>query len=252
MLAYRARYVTGILTYTLFVSVNYFIWQAVFASSSAGGLIHGMTLSEMITYITVGWIARSFYYSNIDDDINDLVSSGQVSTFLIRPVDFQAMLFAGAFGEALFRFLFFAVPVGITIVLLFPVSPPPTVTAFLLFCASTILGLLIFAAINFSIGLTAFSLKSIRGLLRAKYFVVQLFSGLLLPLQFFPGWFGLVVKFLPFQAIAYLPLQLYLGKVVGRDAAFIFAEQFAWLILCVLIGRFFWSRSASRLTIQGG
>ena len=79
MLAYRMRYYTGILTYFLYVSVHYFIWNAVYAGKGPDELINGFTFSEMITYISVGWVARSLYFSNIDEEIDTLVRSGQVS-----------------------------------------------------------------------------------------------------------------------------------------------------------------------------
>ena len=59
MLAYRLRYYTGIVTYLHFVSVHYFIWQAVFAEQPSGARLNGFTFEEMVTYISIGWIARS-------------------------------------------------------------------------------------------------------------------------------------------------------------------------------------------------
>ena len=60
MLAYRARYYVGILTYLFNVAVYFFIWRAVFAHSPN---VAGMSLSEMITYVAVGWTIRSFYFN---------------------------------------------------------------------------------------------------------------------------------------------------------------------------------------------
>ena len=57
MLAYRARYYVGILTYLFNVAVYYFIWRAVFSRSAA---LAGLSMSEMITYVAVGWTIRSF------------------------------------------------------------------------------------------------------------------------------------------------------------------------------------------------
>ncbi len=49
MLAYRMRYFTGILTYLLFVTVHYFIWQAIFSQKAPGELINGFTFTTMVT-----------------------------------------------------------------------------------------------------------------------------------------------------------------------------------------------------------
>src|SRR5262249_52226133 len=62
MLAFRARYYVGVLTYLFNVAVYYFIWRAVFRQ---GGTVAGMTLRDMVTYVAVGWAIRSFYFNEI-------------------------------------------------------------------------------------------------------------------------------------------------------------------------------------------
>lgn len=252
MLAYRLRYVTGILTYLLFVSVHYFIWEAIFSSHPSGERINGFNLPEIITYIAVGWISRSLYFSNIDYEIEEIVRTGQISTYLLRPVNFQAMMVANAFGEALFRALFFTIPIGIVICMLFPVSAPQSVTDFSLFLLATGMGFLILAQLNFLIGLLAFLFKSIDGIIRAKYYLAQLCSGLLLPLSFFPEWLRAVVDWLPFKTVAHVPLQLYLGKFSDGEVLSMFLLQFVWLVVLSALCVFAWERTTRHLTLQGG
>jgi ABC-2 type transport system permease protein len=252
MLAYRLRYVTGILTYTVFVSVYYFIWEAVYKTKGTGSVINGFSLQEMITYIAVGWISRSLYFSDIDEEIDELVRTGQIGIYLLRPVDFQIMMLAQAFGATLFRAACFAIPLGAVIVSIFPVSPPASVADFLLYLLSTFLGFLVFAEFNFIVGLLSFSLKSIQGVVRAKYYVVQFLSGLLLPLTFFPPVVEEVSKYLPFRAIAYTPLQTYLGKLEGRELWFALGVQVLWILVLFILGRLWWDKARSRLLLQGG
>ena len=68
-------------------------------------------------------------------------------------------------------------------------------------------------AINFMIGTCAIPLKSILALIRAKYWLIELLSGLLMPMCVFPGRLSKVLAWLPFEHIAYTPLQIYLGKL---------------------------------------
>ena len=252
MLAYRLRYYTGILTYLLFVSVHYFIWSAVFASHAVGTRINGFTLPEMVTYVSVGWMARSLYFSTVDEDINELVRSGQISIYLIRPVNFHLMMLVQAAGETLFRLLFFSLPIGAVIVVVFPVSLPATAADFGYFLLATVFSFIILAEINFIVGLSAFYFSAIDGIMRAKYFLVQLLSGLLLPLTFFPGWARAVLDVLPFKLIAYVPLQVYLGKVPENALLSLFLTTAAWSVALVVLAQFFWRRAVRKLTLQGG
>ena len=76
ILAYRLRYFTGIVTYFVNVSVYYFIWQAIYAG---GDRIADYTLPQIVTYVAVGWIIRSFYFNNIDREIATEVIEGKIA-----------------------------------------------------------------------------------------------------------------------------------------------------------------------------
>lgn len=252
MLAYRLRYVTGILTYTVFVSVYYFIWEAVYKSKGIDSVINGFSLSEMITYIAVGWVSRSLYFSDIDEDMDELVRTGQIGVYLLRPVDFQLMMLVQAFGATLFRASCFALPLGAVIISIFPVAPPSSVGDFCFYLLSTFLGFVIFAEFNFIVGLLSFSLKSIQGVVRAKYYLVQFLSGLLLPMTFLPPVVQTVSDYLPFKSIAYTPLQTYLGKLHGGALWMALGIQVLWIIILFALGRVGWTKARGKLLLQGG
>src|SRR5258707_5880717 len=72
ILAFRLRYYTGIVTYLINVTVYYFIWSAVYgprSGSAQGATLAGYSLPQMLTYVSVGWIIRSFYCDTIDQGI---------------------------------------------------------------------------------------------------------------------------------------------------------------------------------------
>ena len=252
MLAYRMRYFTGIITYLLFVSVHYFIWSAVYANRPEGATVNGFSLSQIVTYVALGWVSRSLYFSNIDEEINQLVRTGQISVYLLRPVQFHLMMICQAAGESLFRLLFFTFPISVVILYFFPVSAPLSLGALLLFLISVFCSFLVLAELNFAVGMLAFSIKSIEGIMRAKYFIVQLLSGLLLPIAFFPEVFQQIIYALPFQAIAAIPLEVYLGKLSGGAARSMIGVQLFWFVLLFLIGQWMWRKAVIQLTLQGG
>jgi len=249
ILAYRLRYYTGIVTYFVNVTVYYFIWKAIYTDS---GTIQGFDLNQMITYISVGWIARSFYFNNIDRDLAAQVSEGRLANDLIKPVNLQIMYISQAAGESLFRMIMFTAPTALVLLLVFPVSPPAGFVQGLLFVASLVFSFLVFALINFIIGLFAIRLKSILGLIRAKQLVIELLSGLLIPLTFFPMSFQRVFNYLPFKQITYTPLTLYLGKVTGTAAIEALSVQILWVVILAVVGHLFWRWNESKISIHGG
>ena len=249
MLAYRARYYVGVLTYLFNVAVYYFIWRAVFRHSPT---VMGMTLPQMITYVAVGWTIRSFYFNEIDRDIAGQVQEGRLAMNLIRPINFQTVMVFDAAGQSTFRAVLFTLPIGIVIALLFPVQPPASVAALLMFLVSAVVSFFLVAALNFLVGLIAIRTKSILGILRAKYLVLEVLSGLIIPTTLFPQPFRSILFASPFPHINYTPAALYLGKATGAEAGRLLFLQAAWTVVLLGFGQTVWRRSQHRITIQGG
>ena len=249
MLAYRARYYVGVLTYLFNVAVYYFIWRAVYQHSPT---VVGLTLAEMMTYVAVGWTIRSFYFNEIDRDIAAQVQEGRLAMNLIRPVDFQTVMVFDAAGQSAFRAVLFTLPIAVVVGLLFPVRPPASFTAGALFLLSAVLSFFLVAAINFLVGLIAIRTKSILGILRAKYLALELLSGLLIPTTLFPQPFRSILLASPFPHINFTPAALYLGKAAGFEAARLLLLQAGWTIVLLALGQWVWRRSRHRITIQGG
>ncbi|MFY9552294.1 MAG: ABC-2 family transporter protein [Thermoanaerobaculia bacterium] len=250
MLAYRARYYVGVLTYLFNVSVYYFLWRAVFRN--AGQTVAGLTLSDMVTYVAVGWAIRSFYFNEIDRDLGTQVQEGRLAMNLIRPVDFQLVMIADAAGQSAFRAVLFTIPISFVLALIFPLKPPASPTAAGLFLVSAVLSFFLVAALNFLVGLVAIRSKSILGILRAKYLVFELLSGLLIPTTLFPEPLRTILLWSPFPHINFTPVILYLGKTTGLEAARLLALQAGWTIALLALGQWAWRRSQRRITIQGG
>ena len=78
---------------------------------------------------------------------------------------------------------------------------------------------LLMGAMSFLIGTCAIPLNSILSLIRAKYWLIELLSGVLIPIAFFPKPLQILSAWLPFEHIAYTPLQIYLGKLDPARAA---------------------------------
>ncbi|MHB8171398.1 MAG: ABC transporter permease [Thermincolia bacterium] len=249
MLAYRATYLTGIFNYTIQIGAYFFLWQAVYENQ---GRLGGMAQAEMLTYVIMAWIARSFYFNNLDRILSDEIREGLIATELIRPYSYQWAKMARSLGEALFRLLFFTIPGAVFIYLLHPFGGPAGWTAGALFGISLLGSFLINSQINLLVGYLAFFTLSISGILRAKRVVVDLLSGLIMPLSFYPPWAREVIEYLPFQAISYLPNMIYLGKITGKEALGALVLQGFWFGVLLMMSYFIWRLAVRKLTIQGG
>ena len=249
ILAYRLRYYTGIVTYMVNVSVYYFIWKALYRGKESLG---EFTFEEMITYVSVGFIIRTFYFNNIDREIANDILLGHIAAKMTRPVNYQWMNIAQAAGESFFRLFMFTVPTALAILLVFPLRAPASLHSALAFVAALLFSFMVFAALNFLVGTCAVYLHSILGLIRAKYFLVEILSGLLIPISFFPDTLAEISRWLPFQLISFTPLMIYMGKFQGEELVTSFLLGLGWTLVLVGLGHWFWRKAATRLTVQGG
>jgi len=253
ILAFRLRYYTGIVTYLINVTVYYFIWSAVYGpASKAGASIAGYDLGQMLTYVSVGWIIRSFYWNTIDQEMAYEVLEGKIAMELIKPVSVQTMWFCRAAGESAFRLVLLTAPAAVIIALIFPVRGPASAGHFIFFILAVLASFMLMAALSFLIGTCAIPLQSILALIRAKYWLIELLSGLLIPIAFFPQQLATISHWLPFEHIAYTPLQIYLGKLTPVESLRAVAISWTWVALLIWGGHLWWNRAIQKITIQGG
>ncbi len=254
-LAYRLRYYTGVVTYTIYVAGFYYLYNALFASrvqSGSDNLIGGLTLDEMITYVAISWIGRSFYFNNIARELSGQIMEGHIAMQLIKPYNLQTVMMFEVVGESVFRLMMFTLPIMVVVIPIFGINGPPEAAlyawSFLSFC----LALVIYTQMNFLLGCMAFFTKNIQGLLRAKMVALDFMTGVIVPFTFFPEFVQKIMAWLPFQAISYIPVTIYLGKRPGSELWIALGIQMAWAVGFYLAGRLVWAWSVRHVTVQGG
>jgi ABC-2 type transport system permease protein len=249
MLAYRTNYYTGILIYSINIGAYYFLWTAIYGSKPQ---IEGLSVIQMTTYVAVAWMARAFYFNNIDREMAVEIMEGKVAIELIRPYSYLGMKTMQGLGEGIFRFLFFSVPGLVIVAFIFPVKFTWNPTVWGLFGISILLSFFINTQLNLLTGITTFFLFNNSGLIRAKRVVIDLFSGLLLPISFFPEWAQGVMKYLPFQGISYIPSMIFTNGFSHQQAISAIWQQFVWVIVLIVPIQLLWLLAKKQLIIQGG
>jgi ABC-2 type transport system permease protein len=80
----------------------------------------------------------------------------------------------------------------------------------------------------------------------------DLLGGQLLPLTFFPGVLGTIVQALPFAAIYWTPLRIYIGELPPSQWASAFGAQLMWLAVFGAVAFILWRFAERRVVVQGG
>lgn len=249
MLAYRTNYYSGILIYSINIGAYYFLWTAIYGGKEN---IQGLSVIQMTTYIAVSWMARAFYFNNIDREIAQEIKEGKVAVELIRPYNYLGMKTMQALGEGIFRIAFFSLPGMVIVGLIFPLQLSNDLGVWGLFAISLFFSFIINTQINLLTGIMTFFLFNNDGLIRAKRVVIDLFSGLLLPISFYPVWAQDVMKFFPFQAISYIPSMIFTEGINGNAILESLLFQGVWCIILMIPIQLLWMLARKQLIVQGG
>ncbi|SET17475.1 ABC-2 type transport system permease protein [Paenibacillus sp. NFR01] len=249
MLAYRINYYSGILIYTLNIGVNYFTWKAIYGG---GDSIGGFSGAQMTTYVAVSWMARAFYFNNLDREISNDIRDGSISIQFIRPYNYVLVKMMQGLGEGMFRFIMLMIPGMLVAILLFPVHLPSAPSAWIGFLTMLFFSFLINSQLNVITGLSSFFVENNEGVMRMKRVLVDLFSGLIVPITLFPDWLAGVLKVLPFQAITYLPGSVFTGRVQGVGIWNVLGVQVLWFALLMIPMLWMYRAARRRLFVQGG
>jgi ABC-2 type transport system permease protein len=219
-----------------------------------------MDLPDLYSYLWFGQVLFSVMpMVGLFGADSEEIRSGAVAYRLTRPVSIYNFYFARVLGrKATAVYTRSAIQVGI-LFLVFPLiglsrygMQPPDVGMLPLLVPSFLLAVLLSAAIHTFIYMTGFWTISTRGSATLSYAIISLFSGLLVPLAFFPPAIRAVADFLPFRGIYDTTAMIYNGSAAVPEALFGIAHQVIWLVGIVLLGLLLADRGTARLEVAGG
>jgi ABC-2 type transport system permease protein len=247
---YRLAILAGVTTQSVFGFIRVSVLFG--AISSAGGTLVGYNQQLASTYVWLGQalLAPIALYAWID--IAERVSSGEIAVDFARPVDLQLAWWARDLGRASFQLLSRGLPPLFIGALTVGLALPDSWSAYPLGLMSLFLAVSISFTLRFLVNLIAFWTFDVRGYIGLYLVIGSLFSGLFIPVHFFPEWLRVVAYATPFPSMLQTPIDVLSGWTLGWAAATLVASQLAWLVGLVGLARVVQWRAARRLVVQGG
>ena len=256
-LQYRVAAVAGALTNIAFGFFRIFLLTAFYGATHAS---QPMALQEVYTYIWFGQVLFGMLpITGLVGGDSEEIRTGAVAYRLVRPISLYSYFYARVLGQKTTALLTRSM---IQVLLLALVLPPlglgrwgmqaPVWRLVPLLAVSLLMALLLSAATQTLLYMSSFWTISTRGSATLTYAVISLFSGLLVPLAFFPPGFGRLAAILPFRGVYDTPARLYTGTIGGLEAALALTHQAAWIAALVALGALLARRGAARLEVAGG
>jgi ABC-2 type transport system permease protein len=205
--AFRSQMAVSILTGPVYFLIQFFIWSAVFSTRDT---VNGMTFEQILAYYGLAALINYIIFDSADWDVQDLVHSGKLVTFLLRPISYRFYAFSAKTGNRLLAFMLELIPVYFIFYGVFHIRLIPAQAGW--FIVSVILSFVMTFLVNFCIGTCAFWLMRAHGVRRVFLLFKDFSAGVFVPLSFFPDVLQTVVFFMPFQFISYVPIQVFLGS----------------------------------------
>ncbi|WP_221655105.1 ABC transporter permease, partial [Actinotalea ferrariae] len=248
LVAYRLQFFLGLLGNLFLLLSLLYLWRTILRE---GQQPLGFTWPEMKAYLLVGFVSSTVVSTYSDWRMALRIQDGSVAVDLTKPVDYQRARLAETLGFAAFEVIA-CVIVAAGALAAFGGVPVPPPDRLALFCLSLLAVVPLKFAVVYMSGLLCFWTQSYMGVSWARLALQQLFSGAMVPLVFFPDWLRWIAEVLPFQAMAYTPAMLYLGRLEGAELWWRLGAQLGWTVLLWWAARAAWRAASRRLTVHGG
>lgn len=246
---YRAATLAGVFTNTVFGVILAYTYIALWDERPHLG---GYDQSDALTYV---WLGQALLTTmcvmgtGFEEELIERIRTGDIAIDLYRPADLQLWWLAQDLGRALFQLLGRGlIPFAIG-AWLFDLTLPASPLAWLAFLVAVTLGILVSYSFRFLVALAAFWLMDGAGITQMTWLAGVFCSGMVLPLNVFPGLLGEIVRALPWAALIQAPADVLLGRV---DPLGTFAFQAGWAVALLGAGRLLQAVATRRVVVQGG
>ncbi len=248
-MVYRFGFLFTIVGNIIYLGVAYYLWKSIYQHTE---VIRGLTFNEAFLYVALGSAVFVLLKTYADWYIHYEIREGFIANYLTKPVDYQLYTLFANLGSLLINLLAITLPTAIMLGLVFRVKIPMGVGLFL-FPVSLLLAFLISLSIDYAIGLMGFYSESVWGLSITKEIIITVFSGALIPLQFFPDPIQKVLFWLPFQAIYHTPIMMLTRPDQSLNSLLsMMGVQVVWAVALFVAARLFYNQAIKVLRIAGG
>ncbi len=245
---YRLNMLTAIFLTGLQIYLLTLVWKAAYGDQTE---VAGIAVEQMLVYLTLANLQLRFLRPEMDQQIQERIRQGQIGFDLSRPVGYPSQLLATAVGDmiGLLPMLVVAFPVAM---IAGELRAPASAEAGVGYALALILAWIVAAQLNLVIGLVSFWTLEMNGFRMVYTLVGNFATGALVPLWFMPDLMRTIIQLLPFQAIAFVPVSIYVGEPATGEIWSALLLQVFWAGVLVLVIRWIWSKAFRHTVIQGG
>lgn len=252
-LVYRMNALTWV-AYALLPSLAFMlVWLARY-DAAPGQKIGGFGLGEMIAYYLLVTLLSVAITPHPEYWVSQEIRDGKITPFIVRPIGFWGYLLAREGSYQIIKTAM-ALPAFALVAWAFArfiAWPSLSIGQAGVFVLASLGAFLLLMQIKYVLGLSAFWLAEVGGLLEIWNILLAVFAGRLLPLDLLPQWMRAAGAWLPFHLLYDFPMRVLLGRIEPREVALNMALQMMWAVALGLLVRQSWRRGLLAYEAYGG
>jgi ABC-2 type transport system permease protein len=251
---YRGDFLLGTILRFFPVITTILLWKAVFAGTDQHR-IAGFSEHRMIAYLLLIHISRMFSsMPGLSATIARDIREGTIKKYLLQPLDMIGYMLSYRAAHKVAYITTSALPYAGLFFLCsdYFVGLWPDALTLLAYAASLLLAFVIGFFFETAMGMAGFWFLEVTSLLWVVNTVNYFISGQMFPLDLLgPPW-DTILKWLPFQYLAYFPAVVFLREVKGPALVEGLLLELAWALVLIVLSRWLFARGLRRYSAYGG
>lgn len=227
----------------------YSFWTALIGSKTS---FLGYTREEMLTYVLLLNVLRSFVFTGRGWQLVGDISHGKISSYLVRPLSYYGYALALDLAQKTVHVCASVLEFSLLAWLAGGVYLPRDPETWALFAAAALMSSLLFFFFEFAVASLAFWTSESGGPLFCFELFLQFAAGAFFPLDVLPEGLRRALEATPFPYMVYVPVRLFLGKVPQAEALSLLGREALWLAAVYLAAMSVWKRGVRSYAAEGG
>lgn len=228
----------------------YSFWNVLLGDKST---FLGYTRPEMLSYVLIINVLRSFVFTGRGWLLVGEISSGRISSYLVRPVSYHGYALALDLAQKTVHVASAFLEIGLLVwIARGGVFVPREPAAWALFALAATMASLIFFFLEFAVSTLAFWTSESGGPLFCFELFLQFAAGAFFPLDVLPEGLRRLLAATPFPYMVYFPARVLLEKVAPAEAVRLLGAEAVWLAVAGAVAIAAWSRGLRSYAAEGG
>ncbi len=247
---YRINFILWRVRNLLKIVMTYFLWQGVFTATTNA---FGYSADQMTTYVLMVLIVTAMVFSAPSSEIGGEIVSGDLSNYLVKPMNYLRYWFTRDLASKLLNLLFVCLELSILWLFLKPhFEIRIGFFEMLGFIAAVFIGTLLYFFFQLTTRFVGFwAPENIWGVSFLVFLFTDLLGGTIFPLDILPPAAQFVLSLTPFPYFVYYPIAIFVGKITGFAIIEVLIRGLIWVGLMSIIARFFWRKGLQSYSAVG-